>query len=106
MNKLQVFRRVLLPQMWIYALPVIESRMIMIKTSAVPSWGRGYCLLGAAAAPKPSLRIQIGGFGASGAQLFYQGLTGISEIVFAGLAARYNMGRGRNGVTGRRGRSG
>jgi len=50
MSRRQVSRRILIPQMWVYALPGLSNLwMILIKaTSAfVSAWGFGHCLLGA-----------------------------------------------------------
>lgn len=100
MNRLQVFWRVLLPQMWIYALPGLSNLwMILIKVTPllfllgvedIVYWARelGSAKTSAFSFPHPDWRLWY----FLVLLLFYLGLTKISEIVFARLMARYNMG--------------
>ena len=101
MNRLQVFWRVLLPQMWIYALPGLSNLwMILIKVTPllfllgvedIVYWARelGSAKTSAFTFPHPDWRLWY----FMVLLLFYLGLTRISEIVFARLMARYNMGQ-------------
>ena len=101
MNRLQVFWRVLLPQMWIYALPGLSNLwMILIKVTPllfllgvedIVYWARelGSAKTSAFTFPHPDWRLWY----FLVLLLFYLGLTRISEIVFASLMARYNMGK-------------
>ena len=101
MNRLQVFWRVLLPQMWIYALPGLSNLwMILIKVTPllfllgvedIVYWARelGSAKTSAFSFPHPDWRLWY----FLVLLLFYLGLTKISEIVFARLMARYNMGQ-------------
>ena len=101
MNRLQVFWRVLLPQMWIYALPGLSNLwMILIKVTPllfllgvedIVYWARelGSAKTSAFTFPHPDWRLWY----FLVLLLFYLGLTRISEIVFARLMARYNMGQ-------------
>ena len=115
MNRLQVFWRVLLPQMWIYALPGLSNLwMILIKVTPllfllgvedIVYWARelGSAKTSAFTFPHPDWRLWY----FLVLLLFYLGLTRISEIVFARLMARYNMGQatlGGNRQTGQIGR--
>ena len=100
MNRLQVFWRVLLPQMWIYALPGLSNLwMILIKVTPllfllgvedIVYWARelGSAKTSAFSFPHPDWRLWY----FLVLLLFYLGLTKISETVFARLMARYNMG--------------
>jgi len=101
MNRLQVFWRVLLPQMWIYALPGLSNLwMILIKVTPllfllgvedIVYWARelGSAKTSAFTFPHPDWRLWY----FLVLLLFYLGLTRISEIVFDRLMARYNMGQ-------------
>ncbi len=101
MNRLQVFWRVLLPQMWIYALPGLSNLwMILIKVTPllfllgvedIVYWARelGSAKTSAFSFPHPDWRLWY----FLVLLLFYLGLTRVSEIVFARLMARYNMGK-------------
>ena len=101
MSRLQVFWRVLLPQMWIYALPGLSNLwMILIKVTPllfllgvedIVYWARelGSAKTSAFSFPHPDWRLWY----FLVLLLFYLGLTKISEIVFARLMARYNMGQ-------------
>ena len=100
MNRLQIFWRVLLPQMWIYALPGLSNLwMILIKVTPllfllgvedIVYWARelGSAKTSAFSFPHPDWRLWY----FLVLLLFYLGLTKISETVFARLMARYNMG--------------
>lgn len=101
MNSLQVFWRVLLPQMWIYALPGLSNLwMILIKVTPllfllgvedIVYWARelGSAKTSAFTFPHPDWRLWY----FLVLLLFYLGLTRISEIVFSRLMKRYNMGQ-------------
>jgi polar amino acid transport system permease protein len=101
MNRLQVFWRVLLPQMWIYALPGLSNLwMILIKVTPllfllgvedIVYWARelGSAKTSAFTFPHPDWRLWY----FMVLLLFYLGLTRISEIVFSRLMSRYNMGQ-------------
>ncbi len=101
MNRPQVFWRVLLPQMWIYALPGLSNLwMILIKVTPllfllgvedIVYWARelGGAKTSAFTFPHPDWRLWY----FLVLLLFYLGLTKISEIVFAKLMVRYNMGQ-------------
>ncbi len=101
MNRLQVFWRVLLPQMWIYALPGLSNLwMILIKVTPllfllgvedIVYWARelGSAKTSAFTFPHPDWRLWY----FMVLLLFYLGLTRISEIVFLRLMSRYNMGQ-------------
>ena len=101
MNRLQVFWRVLLPQMWIYALPGLSNLwMILIKVTPllfllgvedIVYWARelGSAKTSAFTFPHPDWRLWY----FLVLLLFYLGLTRISEIVFSKLMARYDMGQ-------------
>ena len=101
MNRLQVFWRVLLPQMWIYALPGLSNLwMILIKVTPllfllgvedIVYWARelGSAKTSAFTFPHPDWRLWY----FMVLLLFYLVLTRISEIVFSRLMARYNMGQ-------------
>jgi polar amino acid transport system permease protein len=107
MNRLQVFWRVLLPQMWIYALPGLSNLwMILIKVTPllfllgvedIVYWARelGSAKTSAFSFPHPDWRLWY----FLVLLLFYLGLTKISEIVFARLMARYNMGQATLGAS-------
>ena len=101
MNRLQVFWRVLLPQMWIFALPGLSNLwMILIKVTPllfllgvedIVYWARelGSAKTSAFTFPHPDWRLWY----FLVLLLFYLGLTRISEIIFARLMERYNMGQ-------------
>ena len=101
MNRLQVFWRVLLPQMWIYALPGLSNLwMILIKVTPllfllgvedIVYWARelGSAKTSAFTFPHPDWRLWY----FMVLLLFYLGLTRISEFVFSRLMSRYNMGQ-------------
>ena len=101
MNRLQVFWRVLLPQMWIYALPGLSNLwMILIKVTPllfllgvedIVYWARelGSAKTSAFTFPHPDWRLWY----FMVLLLFYLGLTRISEIVFSRLMSRYSMGQ-------------
>ena len=90
-----------LPQMWIYALPGLSNLwMILIKVTPllfllgvedIVYWARelGSAKTSAFSFPHPDWRLWYFLM----LLLFYLGLTKISEIVFARLMARYNMGQ-------------
>jgi polar amino acid transport system permease protein len=106
MSRLQVFWRVLLPQMWIYALPGLSNLwMILIKVTPllfllgvedIVYWARelGSAKTSAFKFPHPDWRLWY----FLVLLLFYLGLTRISEIVFVRLMARYNLGQATLGV--------
>ncbi len=115
MNRTQVFWRVLLPQMWIYALPGLSNLwMILIKVTPllfllgvedIVYWARelGSAKTSAFSFPHPDWRLWY----FMVLLLFYLGLTKISEIVFARLMERYNLGQatlGGNQLVGQLGR--
>ncbi|HPD93343.1 MAG: ABC transporter permease subunit [Rhodobacter sp.] len=105
MTRAQTFRRILLPQMWVYALPGL-SNLWMILTKATPLlfllgiqdvvfWARelGGQKTGHYAYAHPDWRVWY----FLGVLVFYLGLTWISQKVFDRLMARLNHGQATAG---------
>lgn len=101
MTRAQTFRRILLPQMWIYALPGL-SNLWMILTKATPLlfllgiqdvvyWARelGGQKTGHYAYPHPDWRVWY----FLGVLAFYLTLTWVSQKVFDRLMARMSLGQ-------------
>ena len=102
MNGRQVFWRVHMPQMWIYALPGL-SNLWMILTKATPLlfllgiedivfWARELGSMKTSAFAYPHPNWQLWYF--LGLLVFYLGLTRVSELVLARLNARFSLGQG------------
>lgn len=101
MTRGQAFRRVLLPQMWIYALPGLSNLwMILIKATPllfllgiqdVVYWARelGGAKTSLFAYPHPDWRVWY----FLAVLVFYLGLTAVSERVFEALTARLSRGQ-------------
>lgn len=110
MSERQVFWRIHVPQMWVYALPGLSNLwMILIKATPllfllgvrdIVYWARelGGMKTGAYAYAHPDWRVWY--FGAL--LVFYLGLTVISERVFARLNARVGRGMATIGNAGGR----
>ena len=105
MTRAQTFRRILLPQMWVYALPGL-SNLWMILTKATPLlfllgiqdvvfWARelGGQKTGHYAYTHPDWRVWY----FLGVLVFYLGLTWISQKVFDRLMARLSHGQATAG---------
>jgi len=105
MTRGQAFRRVLLPQMWVYALPGL-SNLWMILTKATPLlfllgiqdivfWARelGGAKTSLFAYPHPDWRVWY----FLGVLIFYLSLTWISQKAFDRLMARLNRGQATAG---------
>lgn len=105
MTRAQTFRRILLPQMWVYALPGL-SNLWMILTKATPLlfllgiqdvvfWARelGGQKTGHYAYAHPDWRVWY----FLGVLVFYLGLTWISQKVFDRLMARLSHGQATAG---------
>ena len=101
MTRAQAFRRVLLPQMWVYALPGLSNLwMILVKATPllfllgvedIVYWARelGASKTSAYAYPHPDWRLWY----FLALLVFYLGLTKVSEIAFARLSARLSRGQ-------------
>ncbi|MDT0683473.1 ABC transporter permease subunit [Roseicyclus sp. F158] len=101
MTERQAFRRILVPQMWVYALPGLSNLwMILIKATPllfllgvedIVYWAReiGGSKTSAFSYPHPDWRIWY----FSGLLVFYLIFTKISEIVLARLTARLSAGQ-------------
>jgi polar amino acid transport system permease protein len=101
MTRRQIFRRVLVPQMWIYALPGLSNIwMILIKATPllfllgiqdIVFWARelGGSRTSAFLYPHPDWRFWY----FLGLLVFYLCFTKVSEIVLARLTARLNRGQ-------------
>jgi polar amino acid transport system permease protein len=101
MSPAQVFRRVLVPQMWVYALPGLSNLwMILIKATPllfllgvkdIVYWARelGSTKTQAYDYPHPDWRLWY----FLGLLVFYLVFTRVSEIVLARLAARLSRGQ-------------
>ena len=101
MTRRQAFRRVLLPQMWVYALPGLSNLwMILVKATPllfllgvedIVYWARelGASKTSIYAYPHPDWRLYY----FLGLLVFYLGLTKLSEIAFARLGARLSRGQ-------------
>ncbi len=102
MTRRQAFRRILVPQMWTYALPGLSNLwMILIKATPllfilgvedIVYWARelgGSKTTGASAYPHGDWRI----FYFVGLLFYYLAMTRISEIVFARLSRRLSHGQ-------------
>jgi polar amino acid transport system permease protein len=105
MTRAQAFRRVLLPQMWVYALPGL-SNLWMILTKATPLlfllgiqdivyWARelGGAKTSLFAYPHPDWRVWY----FLGVLVFYLMMTWVSQKVFDRLMARLNRGQATAG---------
>ncbi len=101
----QVFRRILVPQMWVYALPGLSNLwMILIKATPllfllgvkdIVFWARelGGSKTQAYEYPHPDWRL----FYFLGLLVFYLAFTRVSEIVLARLSARLSRGQATAG---------
>ena len=101
MNQRQIFRRILLPQMWIYALPGLSNLwMILIKATPllfllgiedIVYWARelGGLKTGAFTYPHPDWRAWYFGV----LMIFYLGLTYVSQHVLDRITARLSRGQ-------------
>ena len=101
MTDKQAFMRILLPQMWVYALPGLSNLwMILIKATPllfllgiqdIVYWARelGSSKTSAYAYPHPDWRVWYFGF----LLIFYLTLTFISEKIFSRLMARLSRGQ-------------
>ncbi|TCP63085.1 amino acid ABC transporter membrane protein 1 (PAAT family) [Rhodovulum bhavnagarense] len=101
MSERQTFRRILVPQMWIYALPGLGNLwMILIKATPllfllgvedIVYWARelGGSKTSIYAYPHPDWRIYY----FLGLLVFYLGLTKVSEIVLDRVAMRLSRGQ-------------
>lgn len=101
MSRAQTFRRVILPQMWVYALPGLSNLwMILVKASPllfllgikdVVYWARelGGSKTQIYAYPHPDWRMYY----FLGLLVFYLVLTAISETVFNRLQRRFSVGQ-------------
>ena len=101
MSQAQVFRRILMPQMWVYALPGLSNLwMILIKATPllfllgvkdVVYWARelGGSKTQAYEYPHPDWRLWY----FIGLLVFYLAFTRLSEIVLARLSARLSRGQ-------------
>jgi len=106
MTDRQVFRHILLPQMWIYALPGLSNLwMILVKATPllfllgvqdIVYWARelGGSKTSAYAYPHPDWRVWY----FSGLLVFYLLLTFVSERVFGLLMARLGRGQALQGA--------
>jgi len=109
MNARQVFWRVHMPQMWVYALPGL-SNLWMILTKATPLlfllgvedivfWARELGSMKTKAFAYPHPNWQLWYFLAL--LVFYLGLTKFSEMALARLNARFSTGQGTLAGSGR-----
>jgi polar amino acid transport system permease protein len=101
MTRGQVFRRILVPQMWVYALPGLSNLwMILIKATPllfllgvqdVVYWARelGGAKTSAFDYPHPDWRLYY----FMALLVFYLAFTRVSEIVLARISARLNRGQ-------------
>jgi polar amino acid transport system permease protein len=101
MSRAQVFRRVLVPQMWVYALPGLGNLwMILIKATPllfllgvqdIVYWARelGGAKTSAFSYPHPDWRIYYFLF----LMAFYLAMTKVSEIVIGRISARLSRGQ-------------
>jgi polar amino acid transport system permease protein len=101
MSQRQVFRRILMPQMWIYALPGLSNLwMILIKATPllfllgvkdIVYWARelGGSKTGVYEYPHPDWRLYYFLF----LMVFYLCMTRLSEIVLGRLSARLSQGQ-------------
>jgi polar amino acid transport system permease protein len=97
----QVFRRILVPQMWVYALPGLSNLwQILIKATPllfllglqdIVYWARelGSSKTGFYAYPHPDWRLYYFGF----LLVFYLALTGLSEAGYKHIMGRLNRGQ-------------
>ncbi len=105
MSRRQVFWRILMPQMWIYALPGLSNLwMILIKATPllfllgvedIVYWARelGGSKSSAFSYPHPDWRIYY----FLGLLVFYLAMTKISEIVFEKLMTKLSLGQATTG---------
>jgi len=105
MSRRQVFWKVLVPQMWIYALPGLSNIwMILIKATPllfllgiqdIVFWARelGGSRTSAYQYPHPDWRLWY----FLGLLIFYLAFTRVSEVVLARLTARLNRGQATAG---------
>ncbi len=101
MSQRQVFRRILIPQMWVFALPGLSNLwMILIKATPllfllgvqdIVYWARelGGSKTGAFAYPHPDWRLYY----FLGLLVFYLCMTRLSEIVFGRVTQRLTRGQ-------------
>ena len=101
MNKRQIFWRIWMPQMWVYALPGLSNLwMILIKATPllfllgvedIVYWARelGSMKTNAFSYPHPDWRLWY----FLALLLFYLGLTKVSEVAFRRLMNRYTLGQ-------------
>ena len=101
MTRAQAFRRILMPQMWVFALPGLSNLwMILVKATPllfllgvedIVYWARelGGMKTAAYAYPHPDWRLWY----FLALLVFYLGLTKLSEIAFARLSARLSRGQ-------------
>ena len=114
MTQSQIFRRILVPQMWVFALPGLSNLwQILIKATPllfllglqdIVYWARelGSSKTGIYAYPHPDWRLYYFGF----LLIFYLGLTAISEVAYKRVMARLSRGQATlagSGKTGLRG---
>ena len=101
MSHAQAFRRILVPQMWVYALPGLSNLwMILVKATPllfllgvedIVYWARelGSSKTSIYAYPHPDWRLWY----FLGLLVFYLGLTRVSEIAFGRLTRRLSRGQ-------------
>ena len=101
MTQSQIFRRILVPQMWVFALPGLSNLwQILIKATPllfllglqdIVYWARelGSSKTGIYAYPHPDWRLYYFGF----LLIFYLGLTAISEVAYKRIMARLSRGQ-------------
>ena len=101
MTQRQIFRRILLPQMWIYALPGLSNLwMILIKATPlfIFAWDRRYCLLGKGAwglktsaftYPHPDWRAWYFAV----LMVFYLSLTYVSQSILDWITGKLSHGQ-------------
>jgi polar amino acid transport system permease protein len=101
MSHAQVFRRILVPQMWVYALPGLSNLwMILIKATPllfllgvedIVYWARelGGSKTSAYSYPHPDWRLYY----FLALMVFYLGMTKLSEVVLGRLSARLSLGQ-------------
>jgi len=102
MTDSQIFRRILVPQMWVFALPGLSNLwQILIKATPllfllglqdIVYWARelGSSKTGIYAYPHPDWRLYYFAF----LLIFYLGLTAVSEAAYKRLMARLSHGQG------------
>ncbi|MEM9229279.1 MAG: ABC transporter permease subunit [Pseudomonadota bacterium] len=105
MSRRQVFRRIVVPQMWVYALPGLSNLwMILVKVTPllfllgvedIVYWARelGGAKTQAFTYPHPDWRLYY----FLGLLVFYLALTKLSEVVFLHLMRRVSLGQATMG---------